>query len=227
MHPVYLNVVDVWLQSMDKTKINAALFQDLKAVLDVINHELPLHKLEKYNMDGNSLRWFESYLKGRHQCVQVESAFSPYLPVPWGVPQGSILGPLLFLLYINELPEVTKKAGDDEKEVTEQSNVIIFADDNTPTTSNHDPEELMKDIKVDADKITEWFHENDMVCSGEKTKLLLITSRANRSAKLIGNPKSIVVNDELKQETSSEKLLGIVVNNSCNWKNHLYGIVKG
>ena len=217
------HIVDIWLQSMEKTKINTALFFDLSAGFDVINLDLLLHKLKCYNMDGNSLKWFESYLKGRKQCVQVESAFSPFLSVPWGVPQGSILGPLLFLVFINELAEVVKEENAEEKDITEESHVIIFADDNTPTTSNADPEGLIDDIQAEANKITTWFANNDMVCSGEKTKLLLITTNANRSIKLDGNPKSIVVNGEIKEESVSEKLLGLVINNSCNWKNHLYG----
>ena len=217
------HIVDIWLQSIEQTKINAALFLDLSAGFDVINLDLLLHKLKCYNMDGNSLKWFESYLKGRKQCVQVESAFSPFLSVPWGVPQGSILGPLLFLVFINELAEVVKEDNDEEKDVTEESHVIIFADDNTPTTSNADPEGLIDDIQAEANKITTWFANNDMVCSGEKTKLLLITTNANRSTKLDGNPKSVVVNGEIKEESVSEKLLGLVINNSCTWKNHLYG----
>ena len=71
--------------------------------------------------------------------------------------------------------------------------------------------------KLKQKKITTWFANNDMVCSGEKTKLLLITTNANRSIKLDGNPKSIVVNGEIKEESVSEKLLGLVINNSCNW----------
>ena len=217
------HIMDIWLQSIEKTKINAALFLDLSAGFDVINLDLLLCKLSCYNLDQNTLQWFENYLKGRKQCVQIESAFSPYLPVPWGVPQGSILGPLLFLLFINELAEVVKEDDEEEHDITEESHVVIFADDNSPTTSNADPEELMEDIQTDANKITTWFANNDMVCSGEKTKLLLITTNANRADKLAGETKSIVVNGEVKEESVSEKLLGLVINNSCNWKSHLYG----
>ena len=76
--------------------------------------------------------------------------------------------------------------------------MVIFADDNSPTTSNADPEELMEDIQTDAIKITTWFANNDMVCSGEKTKFLLITTNANRAAKLAGETKSVAVNGEVK-----------------------------
>ena len=81
----------------------------------------------------------------------------------------------------------------------------------------------MEQIQEDADKVTTWFSHNDMICSGDKTKLLLITTKANRAVKLENSTKSVIVNVETKEESSSEKLLRLIVNNSCNWKNHLYG----
>ena len=84
------------------------------------------------------------------------------------MPQGSILGPLLFIIYINEVSEAVKKNGDDE----EDSNVIIYADDNSSTNMKDDPIELMKIIEDDWKKVTEWFAKNKMICNGDKTKLL-------------------------------------------------------
>ena len=81
----------------------------------------------------------------------------------------------------------------------------------------------MTRIQEDSDKVINWFKKNDMICSGDKTKLLLITSRANRASKLTGAARGIIVDGKHKVETESEKLLGLVVNNSCTWKNHLYG----
>ena len=222
------HAVDLWLQSMDKNKINAALFLDLSAGFDVINLDLLLHKLHLYNFDENTLKWFESYLKGRQQCVQVESAFSPLLGVPFGVPQGSILGPILFLIFINELPEILKSTSENEEnntetDVTDESHIIVFADDNTPTCSETDPNEVIETMQEDSNIVTGWFQKNEMIVSGEKTKLLLISSRANRSGKLSGPARGLNINGDYIEESESEKLLGLLINNTCTWKTHLYG----
>ena len=156
----------------------------------------------------------------------MESALSPLLPVPYGVPQGSILGPLLFLLFINELPEVVKfKRNGDDQDIDPDAGIVIYADDNTPSTSDVDPEALQNKLQYEADTVVGWFEKNDMVVSSDKTKLLVVTTAANRAAKL--TPTNISLNvtvcGEVKMETNSEKLLGLTINNQLNWKNHLYG----
>ena len=217
-------MVDTWLQSLDDGKIVAALFLDLSAGFDVINHKLLLEKLQRYGFSTQTMDWFKSYLTDRSQAVQIESALSPLLSVPYGVPQGSILGPLLFLIFVNELPEVIKVQSHEE-ELDNEAEIIVYADDNTPFTADANPEVLQNKIQQEADTVTDWFKMNDMVVSSEKTKLLIVTTGANRATKLAstGTSFSVSVCEETKHETKSEKLLGITVNNQLNWRNHLHG----
>ena len=142
---------DVWLQALDEGKMAAVLFLDLSAGFDVVNQQILLRKLAKYNFSIETLQWFESYLLNRLQAVQVESALSPPLPVPYGVPQGSILGPLLFLLYVNELPDVIKVKNDDESKLDEEAEVVVYADDTTSSTSDPNPEVLQQKIQSHAE----------------------------------------------------------------------------
>jgi hypothetical protein len=140
--------------------------------------------------------------------VQVESALSPLLPVPYGLPQGSILGHLLFFIFINELPEVAKVPKDDEVEdIDPGAEIIVYAGNNTPFTADADPEVLQEKLQHEADTVSDWFQKNDMVVSSEKTKLMIVTTSANRASKLTpsGVSFSVSVCGNLKKETKSEK----------------------
>ena len=199
---------DVWLQALDEGKMAAVLFLDLSAGFDVVNHQILLKKLAKYNFSIETLQWFESYLLNRRQAVQVESALSPPLPVPYGVPQGSILGPLLFLLYVNELPDVIKVKNDDESKLDEEAEVVVYADDTTSSTSDPNPEVLQQKIQSHAEILPNWFEKNDLVVSGEKTKMMVVATSANRAQNITASGLSFNI-DVCKKSvkgTESEKL---------------------
>ena len=215
---------DIWLKSIDNGKMAAVLFLDLSAGFDVVNHDILIRKLRMYNFSDGAIQWFQSYLTERLQAVQIESAFSPPLSVPYGVPQGSILGPLLFLLYINELPDVVKDSDETEEEET-QDEVVVYADDSTASTADANPEVLAEKIQKHAKLLPDWFTENDLIVSSEKTKMLVVTTTANRATNITtpGYNFKIKVGEEEIEEAESEKVLGVIVNNKATWQHHLHG----
>ena len=167
---------DLWLKHIYKGNLASALFLDLSAGFDVINHRMLLLKMKEYKFTDGTIKWFSSYLLERNQCVQVESSFSPTIPVPWGVPQGSILGPLLFLLFLNELPDIVKNVTNEdllEANHTKDHEIVIYADDNTPIFGDKDPMVLEGKVQEEADMVPDWFSRNYMICSSEKTKILI------------------------------------------------------
>ena len=116
--------------SIDQNEITAGVFLDLSKAFDTLDHQILFHKLEHYGVCGPALQWIKSYFSNRNQFVQINDTRSSEQIIRRGVPQGSILGPLFFILYINDLPKTTRLA-----------ECLLFADDTSIFYSNSDPEQ--------------------------------------------------------------------------------------
>ena len=206
---------DIFIRGAEKKELTAALLLDLSAAFDVVDHQLLLQKLELYNFSPNTVSWFKSYLVDRKQLVTVESRLSDPKPVgEQGVPQGSLLGPILFLIFYNDFPDAR-----------EEGESVLYADDDTDTVSDKDPEVLQVKIQREANLSTSWVTDNRLVCSGSKTKLLVVGTKELRKSKLTSVNKriEIIVDGHTVTESQSERLLGLLINNTMTWKDHLYG----
>ena len=135
-----------------------AFLLDIKKAFDTIDHDILLHKLDRYGIRGKSLKWTESFLTDRKQCVENENAFSDWRKTECGVPQGSILGPLLFLVYINELPLACMKC-----------QAFLFADDTCLWGTNCSIEELQADLLA----VSDWLHNNKLTLNIKNVSIKL------------------------------------------------------
>ena len=124
--------------AIDNVLRTAGIFQDSSKAFDTINHDILLHKLPHYGVRGRALEWFRSYLSGRKQFVYIDGSESTLQPITCGVPQGSLLGPLLFIAYINDL-----------KNSSEILSFILFADDSNLFCSHKNPETLLNTVNAE------------------------------------------------------------------------------
>ena len=181
-----------------------AIFLDLSKAFDTVPHNVLLLKLEHYGIRGTPLKLLKSYLSNRHQFVTVSGHKSQTKEVSIGVPQGSVLGPLLFLIYINDLPQSTKNMKS-----------ILFADDTTLFTSHRDIHTLSKNMSDDLTMVKEWLIANCLTLNINKTYYMLFTTRSV--------PDDIrVMNGELTLERRlSGKFLGVTLDDKLTFKEHI------
>ena len=163
-----LEATSDWSINIDNGLINGVVFIDLKKAFDTIDHQIMLQKLKNYGIDEMSLTWFESYLTNRTQKCRVNDHFSNSAPVTCGVPQGSNLGPILFLIYINDLPNCLNHA-----------TPRMFADDTSISYSASTTSELQNVINSELKKLNSWLITNRLSLNTVKTEFMVIDLSRN------------------------------------------------
>ena len=162
-----IEFIDHVIHKLDKSKFPLSVLLDLSRAFDTLDHSILLHKLKYYGADGPALDWFHSYLCNRTQCVQIDDSLSSPLPVTTGVPQGSILGPLLFILYVNDICSVSNRFYP-----------ILYADDTTlistlcvfdPITGNNDDRSIA--INRELGIINTWLEANKLSLNATKQNI--------------------------------------------------------
>ena len=185
-------------------------FLDLSKALDTVDHSLLLTKLKQIGASDNVTGWFRSYLSNRFQLTAVGDVQSTLRPIQVGVPQGSILGPLLFLVYINDLPECL-----------EHCEVALYADDTVIYFSSSCVTEIEIFINRDLSKLSSWFSTNRLTLNVSKSKFILIGSPKKLST---CNDVNVVIDDSPLECTDTFKYLGVTINKTMTWGDHVEAI---
>jgi len=208
-----LTTTNSWLINMDSGLINGVVFLDLCKAFDTIDHEILMNKLYLYGVKGSALRWFKSYLMHREQVCKIDNIISTPKNIKCGVPQGSNLGPLLFLLYINDLPNCLVN-----------SVPAMFADDTNITISAKNAEDFEEKLNNELSNVHNWFLANKLTVNVDKSEYMLIGSRQ----RLAGIDREPIINIGGKnlERVSKTKSLGILIDENLNWNDQIDNISK-
>ena len=201
-----IDVEDFILKNMDEGKVTGAIFLDLKKAFDTVNHSLLLNKLKKFGIRDIELNWFKSYLNNRMQSVKVGSTLSDLEPINIGIPQGSILGPLLFIIFVNDLPDSVI------------CKTVMYADDTSLLISSSDPLCLQNSLNLNMCRIASWFQKNHLTLNISKTKLMLFGTPQNLSKY---QNISLIYDGETIERVDNFKYLGIVFDSHMTWSHHI------
>jgi hypothetical protein len=207
-----LEFVDDIIQALDKNQHPFSIFLDLSKAFDTLDHNILLSKLEYYGITNTPLMWFSSYLTKRYQYVDINGISSNLLQIRTGVPQGSILGPLLFIIYMNDIASVSSTF-----------HTVLYADDTnlTGTINAFNSPAVM--INEELNKIHSWMCVNKLSLNVKKTKLMVFSYKNNRTSL---NFPDIKLNNNKIERVSEFKFLGIYIDDKLSWNNHVNYIGK-
>ena len=199
-----LRLIQTWSEAIDSSCYIGAIFFDLQKAYDKVWHAGLLAKLEAAGIHGSALNWFRSYLSGRSQRTKVDGEVSGPAPVLAGVPQGAILSPLLFLVYVNDIPH------------TSEVNTNLFADDTSAFVSDRCPSQLARRLQSVADSLSTWFRKWFLSVNINKSSTMVFRSRGMKAV-----PINVSLNGSPLSQVTNLKHLGVTINEFLSWSDHV------
>ena len=198
-----VRAIEAWRRSLDSSGIVGMILMDLSKAYDCIAHDLLIAKLEAYGFTKTSLRLMYSYLTNRKQCVKIGCYKSSQSNIKIGVPQGSVLGPLLFNIFLNDLFYMELN-----------SDICNFADDNTVYSCGTSISEITTNLENDLNTLLNWFYANGMVANPDKFQLMFLGLHEKHKLRL--NIEGVKIS-----ATKNVKILGIEIDNQLRFNKHV------
>ena len=205
-----LHATDNWAFNIDKGNINTVVFLDLKKVFDTVDHDILLLKLQAYGIKNSTYNFSKSCLN--QKCV-VNGSISESKSLAFGIPQGAILGPLLFILYINDLPNCLKN-----------SEPQMYADDTHQTFAGNNVDIIEQKLNQDLISVSNWLVANKLTLNKSKTKFMVIGSRQRLGT--FDRSPALKTDNVLIKQVGSAKSLGVHVDEHLTWNTHISHISK-
>ena len=199
---------------MNSTEITLSVFADYSKAFDTVDYHTLLLKLHSLNFSNPSLKLILNYLCNRKQFVQIDDQKSNFNTVTFGVPQGSILGPILFNIYVSSMLDTTKSA-----------KCLQFADDTTLYVHGkiNTIKQNAKSLESDIDNLKQWSNESNLIFNNDKTKMMLFSTKqlSNRHNLKDKSIAQITIDNILMERKESMKVLGIILHENLDWNDHI------
>ena len=207
-----INLVNDWSNNMNAGNMTGVAFIDLRKAFDTVNHNILLSKLQNLGASVSALSWFNSYLKCRTQRVHFKDSLSNSCFVSTGVPQGSVLGPLFFIIFINSMSNVIS-----------HGKISMYADDTTLSVSGNDAHAISSKLTSDLHAVMNWLKKNKLVLNTDKTNIMLIGTGAKLKN---ANDFSVFIDGQELERVNKAKCLGVLIDDKLKWHNQVNSIVQ-
>ena len=206
-----LLLTETWKHIIDRGEIVGALFIDFRKAFDVIDHHILLEKLQGFGISGSAYEIIEDYLTDRHQFTEINGSRSQAGSITYGVPQGSLLGPKLFKIFENDLPESVKKG-----------ELYMYADDTTAYCVGKCIEEVVDHLNTITKELNEWCVKNKLTVNTEKTQAMIISAKP-----FIGPLHKLSFGNDTIEFVTETRCLGINIEYRLKWNKQVKNVAKG